>query len=84
MTSPDWLTQRGGDIKLGSNGATWYVFLNSQPIYSLRATPVDGKFGCVIHQTNNGKSIPSQGAVASAGEAISKGLEDLRAALGWG
>jgi hypothetical protein len=84
MTAPDWLTQRGGSLKLGSDGATWYVLFAGQPNYSLSATPVDGKFGCVIRQTINGSRIESAGNFGSADEAIRGGLGDLRKALGWG
>jgi hypothetical protein len=83
MTAPDWLTQRGGAVKLAPDGATWFVFLNHQPSYSLSATPVDGKFGCTIRQTNNGKRIPSKGTFGSEAEAIQNGLSDLGKALGW-
>ncbi len=83
MTTPDWLTQRGGDLKLGSDGRTWYFLLGGQPQYSLVAVPVDGKFGCAIRQTINGTRIASAGVYATAEEAIRGGLEDLRKALGW-
>ena len=83
MTAPDWLTQRGGALKLGSDGATWYVLFAGQPIYSLSAVPVDGKLGCVIRQTNNGARVAGAGQFATADEAIRGGLDDLRQALGW-
>jgi hypothetical protein len=84
MTAPDWLTQRGGTLKLGSDGATWYVLFAGQPNYSLAVTPVGGKFGCVIRQTNNGARIESAATFGSADEAIRGGMGDLRKALGWG
>jgi hypothetical protein len=84
MTIPDWLAQRGGDLKLGSDGHTWYFIVGSQPQYSLVAVPVGGRFGCTIRQTINGKRIESAGINASADDAIRAGLEDLRKALGWG
>jgi hypothetical protein len=84
MTTPDWLVQRGGAVKCGSDGATWYVLLNQQPNYSLVAVPVAGKFGCTVRQTNNGRRIESTGTSATADEAIQRGLADLRQALGWG
>jgi hypothetical protein len=84
MTPPDWLSQRGGDLKLGSDRHTWYLVVGGQPQYSLVAVPVGGRFGCTIHQTINGKRVESQGGQASSEEAIRAGLEDLRKALGWG
>lgn len=83
MTAPDWLTQRSGDLKLASDGRTWYFLLGGQPQYSLSAVPVAGRFGCAVRQTINGKRIESSGVYATADEAIGGGLEDLRKALGW-
>ena len=83
MTAPAWLAQRGGTVKLGSDGNNWYVVLNDQPSYRLTAVPAGGKFSCAIRQTNNGKRIESQGIFPTADEAIQAGLEDLRKALGW-
>ena len=84
MTAPDWLAQRNGSLKLGSDGTTLYVLIAGQPNYSLVAVPVAGKFGCVIRQTVNGRRIESQGTFASQDDAIRGGLDDLRKALGWG
>jgi hypothetical protein len=83
VTVPDWLTQRGCDLKLGSDGRTWYVLLDGQPHYSLVAVPVSGRFGCAIRQTINGQRIEGLGVHATPDEAIRAGLEDLRKALGW-
>jgi hypothetical protein len=84
MTTPDWLTRRGGSLKLGSDGKTWYVFFAVQPNYSLVDVPVAGKFACAIRQTISGKRLDSQGTFATKEEAIIGGLDDLRQALGWG
>jgi hypothetical protein len=84
MTAPDWLTQRGGSLKLGSDRQIWYAIFDGRPEYSLVATPVAGKFGCDIRQTVNGNRIESQGTFAAKDDAIKAGLEDLRKALGWG
>ena len=84
MTVPDWLTQRGGDVKLGSDGETWFVLVAGQPNYSLVTVPVAGKFGCAIRHTINGARIESTGTYASKDEAIAGGLDGLRKALGWG
>jgi hypothetical protein len=84
MTVPDWLKERGGDLKLGSDAHTWYFVVGGQPQYSLIAVPVGGRFGCAIRQTINGKRIDSQSVQPTVDDAIRAGLEDLRKALGWG
>jgi hypothetical protein len=84
MHSPGWLTQRGGSLKLGSDGKTWFVLIAGQPNYSLVAIPVAGKFGCAIRQTINGQRIECAGTFATQDEAIGGGLDELRKALGWG
>jgi len=84
MTTPDWLALRGGELKLGSDGRTWYFIVGGQPQYSLVTVPTGGRFGCTIRQTINGKRIASAGVHASAEDAIRAGLEDLRKELGWG
>jgi hypothetical protein len=84
MTAPDWLTQRGGDLKLGSDNVTWYFVVGGQPQYSLVVVPVNGRFGCAVRQTINGQRTVSAGVHATAEEAIRGGLDDLRKALGWG
>ena len=83
MTAPDWLTQRGGSLKLGSDGKTWFVLFAGQPNYSLVAVPVAGKFGCTVRQTINGSRTECAGTFATKDEAIGGGLDDLRKALGW-
>jgi hypothetical protein len=83
MTAPDWLTQRHGALKLGSDGGTWYVLLDGQPQYALIPVPVAGKFGCFIKQTNNGQRIDGGGRHATAADAVRGGLDDLRKTLGW-
>jgi hypothetical protein len=84
MTTPDWLTQRGGSLKLGCDGKTWYVLIECQTDYSLVAVPSAGQFVCVIRQTTNGARIECKGTYATKGEAINAGLDELRKRLGWG
>jgi hypothetical protein len=83
ITTPDWLAQRGGDLKLGSDVRTWYVLFGGQPQYSVTAVPVGGKFGAAIRQTINGQRINTTGVHASQEEALRAALDDLRRALGW-
>ena len=84
MTTPDWLTQRGGSLKLGSDGQRWFVAFSGQPNYSLAVVPVGGKFGCAIRQTNNGQRIDCPSGFSTNDEAIKGGLDALRKVLGWG
>jgi hypothetical protein len=83
-TSPTWLTERGGSLKPGSDGARWFVMIGDQPAYSLQVVPAEGKFGCVIRETNSGQRIASSALAATPAEALQSGLEDLRKNLGWG
>ena len=80
---PDWLAQRGGDLKLAAGAHTWLVLFDRGPQYALQPVPVQGKFGCVIKQTINGKRIECTGTYLSEDDAIRGGLDDLRKALGW-
>jgi hypothetical protein len=83
MTPPEWLTQRGGTLKRGSDGSTWYVIFDGKPNYALNAVPVAGEFGCQVKQTINGRRLDSAASYAGADAAIAGGLEDLRKVLGW-
>lgn len=83
MTAPEWLTQRQGALKRGSDGQTWYMLIDGQLQYALTPVPVAGKFGCHVKQTNNGQRLDGGNAFATAEEALRGGLEDLRKALGW-
>ena len=84
MTTPDWLTQRGGSLQLGGDGQRWFVVFSGQPNYSLAVVPVCGKFSCAIRQTINGTRIDCPNGFATTEEAINGGLNALRKALGWG
>jgi hypothetical protein len=83
LETPAWLAQRNGALKPASDGPAWHLLLNQQPQYGLTPVPVQGEYGCVIKQTNNGRRIESTGVYPSAEEALRGGLEDLRRALGW-
>ena len=49
-----------------------------EPQYKLAPVPVEGKYGCAIMQTINGKPIPSTARADTADAALQGGLEDLR------
>ena len=83
LACPDWLAQRGGDLKLASDGHTWLVMFDRGPQYAVEPVPVRGKFGPVIKQTINGKRVECTGTYPSEEDAVRGGLEDLRKALGW-
>ena len=83
LPTPDWLAQRGGELRPGTAGHSWFVAFDGTPQYKLVATPVAGKYGCHITQTINGRHVESAAVAATAEEAARAGLEDLRKALGW-
>ncbi len=83
LTTPDWLTRHGGELRPGTAGYSWLVVFDGAPQYKLAAAPAGGKFGCHITQTINGRRVESTCSGASAEEAVRAGLEDLRKALGW-
>ena len=83
LTAPAWLVARAGDLKLASDKKTWFVLVGGQPNYSLRPVPVQGKIGCAIRQTINGRRIASAATFATEADAVRNGLEDLRRELGW-
>jgi hypothetical protein len=57
--------------------------MGGEPNYSLTPVPAQGKFACVIRQTNNGRQITSAGTFPTQEEALQSGLEDLGKELGW-
>jgi hypothetical protein len=83
VTAPEWLTRRGGSLKLASDGRTWYVLLSGDPQYAVVERPVAGKFGAYVKHVNSGKPINSTSTADSPEGAVVAGLEDLRQALGW-
>ena len=82
-TVPEWLSRRGGDVELASDGKTRFVRLDGRPIYTVVPRPVADKFGSFIMQTNSGRPIQSLSTAADPEAALAAGLEDLRKALGW-
>ncbi len=82
-TAPDWLTQRGGELKESKDGHSWIVYLNKEPQYLLQAVPTAGKIGCRVSQTVNGKRFDGAQTWSSVPEAFAGGLNVLRQALGW-
>jgi hypothetical protein len=83
LTTPDWLSKRGGALQPATVGGSWLILLNGEPQYRLTPAPVGGKFGCHVVETVNGKRLGSAGTFPTLEEALRGGLEDLRKALGW-
>ena len=46
LTAPDWLKRHDGDVKLCSDGTTWYVVFGGKPLYGLMPRPIGNRFGC--------------------------------------
>jgi hypothetical protein len=83
MTTPDWLTQHGGEARTSKDGRSMTVYLTGAPQYLLILAPTTGKYGCKVVQSNNGKRLDGGAAFPSPDAAFLGGLEDLRKALGW-
>jgi hypothetical protein len=83
VTTPDWLAQRGGELRPGKDGRSWSVHLRSEPLYLLQVVPAAGKHACRVAQTVNGKRLDRGGVYPTIEDAARGGLEDLRTALGW-
>ena len=72
IAAPEWLSKRGGEFKAGSDGTTWLVLLNHQPLYILTPIPVAGEHGCEIKQTNNGKRFASPSHAPDGGRRLAQ------------
>ena len=83
MNTPDWLTQHGGSLTLGSDKKTWYVVFSGKPQYALEPLPAKNQFNCMVRQTINGQRIASETIFPNGDDALRGGLEDLRQSLGW-
>jgi hypothetical protein len=83
LSVPEWLARHGGDLRLSTDGHTWVVYVDNQPLYELAPVPVAGKHGCQVTQTINGRRLDRGAAFATEEDALRGGLENLRTALGW-
>jgi hypothetical protein len=84
IATPEWLSQRMGELCPGLNERTWLVVLNGTQQYRAVVTPAGGKFTCAVSQLNNGKRLDKGTIFASADTALQGGLDELKHALGWG
>ena len=80
MTTPDWLTQHGGEVRVSKNGLSLTAYVGGQPQYLLMLAPVDGKYGCKVVQSNNGKRLDGGASFPTTEAAFQGGLDDLRKA----
>lgn len=83
MQCPDWLRNRGGTLTTGSRPDLWFVTFGDEPQYSLAVTPAQGKFGCILRQTINGKRLDQGNVYPSPEAAMTGGLQELGQRLGW-
>ena len=83
VEAPEWLTKHDGRLKLSSDGRTWLVLFAGQPNYKLVPVPVNGKFGCNVVQTINGRQLACKDVASTGDEALRGALEELRQSLGW-
>jgi hypothetical protein len=83
VTTPDWLTKHGGELRVDKLGHSASVYFAGQLQYVLLPVPAKGSFTCRVTETINGKRLESAATWPSAEDALRGGLEDLRKALGW-
>ena len=82
VTTPDWLAKHGGELRTQVLDSAMVLFAG-EPQYRLKPFPVEGKFGCRVTQTINGKRLDGKDVYPTADDALRGGLETLRQALGW-
>ena len=83
VTTPEWLSKHGGELRRATVPDTWLVLIGGEPQYRLTPVPAEGKCSCQVTQTVNGRRLDRAAAFPSLEEAIQAGLDDLRKALGW-
>jgi hypothetical protein len=83
VTTPDWLAQHDGELRLGKDGTSYSVYIGGELRYVVLPVPAKGKHACRVTETVNGRRLESGATYATAEEAVRGGLEDLRKALGW-
>jgi hypothetical protein len=83
LTTPDWLTKRGGSLQAGLGPGTVFVLFAGGPQYRLEVRPAAGRFTGAITQTVNGRRLDDGTTYPTAEAALAGGLDQLRNALGW-
>ena len=82
-TVPEWLKLREGFLKTGLREHIVLVLLGDQPQYRLEVRPAGGHYTCVVTQTINGKRLDAGKNYPTQDAALTGGLDELRASLGW-
>src|SRR5436305_2071751 len=72
LTTPEWLARHGGDLRPGTAPNSWAVLLGGEQQYALALVPIQGKHGCRVVQTINGKRLDSGGTHATADLALQR------------
>lgn len=83
LTTPSWLAQRGGELRLSKDGHAASVYFAGQLQYLLVPIPAKGRFACRVTESINGRRLDGEQTYPSAEQALQGGLEQLRQALGW-
>lgn len=82
-TAPEWLALRDGSLSPGIREHILFVMLSGQPQYRLDARPAAGKLVCEVTQTNNGHRLGDATGYPTREAALTGGLDQLKAKLGW-
>lgn len=83
LSTPSWLTQRGGQLLPGKDGRSCSVYFADQLQYVLIPIPAKGQHACRVSETINGRRLESGKTYPTVEQAFAGGLEDLREKLGW-
>lgn len=83
VTTPPWLTQRGGELRLGNDGRSCSIYFAGQLQYVLIPVPAKGQHACRITETINGRRLDSAKTYPTLDQAFLGGLDELREKLGW-
>jgi hypothetical protein len=84
VATPDWLKQRGGEVRTSKDGYSCSVYFAGQLQYVLIPIPAKGQYACRISETINGRRVENPTTYPTVAEAFKGGLENLKTYLGWG
>jgi MFS family permease len=83
LTTPTWVSSRHGELHKGKDDYHWTVHLNGKSLYSVIATPAQGKYSCIVMLNASGKRVDGGKIYLTVEEALVGGLDELRVHLGW-